>query len=196
MLFPNYGLLLDSKGKRLCRCDSIQKIAAARLEDQLSAENVLRVFKAGLAAADIALCAACMSVVIEQLPVNRLEPPRPPAEEKEDKRRPVAGGRTPTALSRGTVHTPDRKPPTAGGKESPVARSTAAAASKSGGKTAPAAAEAVLSPPAPIDDPECTPIIDPEKLAAVQALERDIKDLVEVLKTFITRVMSSSSTDE
>ena len=153
-------------------------MASMRLVDQLCPDNLLRTFKGGLAAADIALCAACMGLLIQELPVGqaRAEPPPPAGSEKPAKKG-AAASTTPKAAAKPTA-TPERK--AAGARaDSPARRAGSAERASGGGSDAPAEAP------------------DPAKsIAGTAALEKDIKDIVEVLKSFVCRVMASSSADD
>ncbi len=67
MLCDNAILVMDCLCAATCR---LHRVATFRLQDLLTADNVTRVFKGALLAADMALCAECVALILDEMPIG------------------------------------------------------------------------------------------------------------------------------
>ena len=148
----------------------LQKAASGRLQSLLAADNLVRVFKGALAAADMALCSECLNYITEELPEGESVEDRMERERKE-------------AAAAGMRRTPKGKG--APGKGSPAARKPKPRASGGAGAGAGAGARTTGAGAAAADAEADVPPPPGE------VLEKEVRDVTELLKTFIVRVLSA-----
>ncbi len=138
----------------------------------------MRVFKAALAAADMALCSECLNLILDEMPVveddHELGKPRASVGKVVDTAATASGSKK-TRESSG-------KPASGSATVSPPARGKAASSATTGSGKHPGR---INSASGSSDGPQAATSVSP--------LVRDVKEIAELLRVFLTRVMSTSA---
>ncbi len=168
----------------LCRGRSLQRVASMRLQDCLSCDNLALVFRGALVAADMNICSECLNLFIDELPttagvVSLTSGPKPEGGDasKGDGKKSKSGGG-----AGGAKGAQGRGKGAAEGKQEERRKDGDGGGGGGRGKEKPGGG---VSAGAGSTDDSPPP--------AGAALERDLKDLLELLRSFISRVMLASA---
>jgi hypothetical protein len=130
------------------------------------------VFKAAILAADMSLCAECVALILDELPVGAGDDSEPRLAAAAKVSDAAAPGRAPRAAGSGAAAVAAKK--ASAGKPPGAATTSVKRPAGSAGKKNAAGAGAGAGD-------------------AVSPLERDIKDIADLLRSFMSRVMASAA---